>query len=153
RAKDVDGRSDIYSLGVVAYECLAGHTPFDGGDALAILMKHIQSPLPKPSLESDEDWALYPIVEKMLAKHPEDRYREAAARIAARGGRELIVSTGEQRRWAGAPTPPLGAAAAVQATVPLAAAREQIDVGPAPAPALDAAFDAGLRLLRGQRSK
>ena len=50
RAREVDGRSDIYSLGVVGYECLVGRTPFDGEDAFAVLMHHVGTPLPRPAL-------------------------------------------------------------------------------------------------------
>ena len=48
RAKAVDGRADLYSLGVVAYECLAGYVPFDGPDPVAILLAHVEQPPPLP---------------------------------------------------------------------------------------------------------
>ena len=153
RAKDVDGRSDIYSLGIVGYECLTGSPPFDAGDALGTLMKHIQSPLPRPLLESDEDRALFAVIERMLAKHPEDRFTDADELIAALGGREVTVGTGEHRRWS--PTPgPMPAALASSATVPMAAASLYSPAsGPQPSPALDAAFDASVRMLKRQKTK
>ena len=73
----VDGRSDIYSLGVVAYQCLTGVTPFNADDPFAILYKHINEPLPKPPLETKDEREVYGIVERMLAKKPEDRYQDA----------------------------------------------------------------------------
>src|SRR5688500_4404745 len=85
RARDLDGRSDLYSLGIVAYECLAGQAPFESGDAFAILMEHINEPLPKPRLETPEDLALFAIIEQMLAKSPDDRFQTADELISALG--------------------------------------------------------------------
>ena len=49
RAQAIDGRSDIYSLGVVAYQCLTGTVPYDGEDSFSIGYKHITEPIPTPS--------------------------------------------------------------------------------------------------------
>ena len=46
RAQAIDGRSDIYSLGVVAYQCLTGTVPYDGEDSFSIGYKHITEPVP-----------------------------------------------------------------------------------------------------------
>ena len=51
RAQAIDGRSDIYSLGVVAYQCLTGTVPYDGEDSFSIGYKHIMEPVPTPSLD------------------------------------------------------------------------------------------------------
>ena len=51
RAQSIDGRSDIYSLGVVAYQCLTGTVPYDGEDSFSIGYKHITEPIPTPSLD------------------------------------------------------------------------------------------------------
>ena len=88
----LDGRSDLYSLGVVAYQCLAGNTPYDADDPFAILYKHINEPLPRPALQSDDEWALYAIVERMLAKMPDDRFQSADDVIAALGGHVHTVT-------------------------------------------------------------
>ena len=85
RARDLDGRSDLYSLGVVAYECLVGRTPFESGDAFAILMAHINEPLPRPPLATAEERELFAIVERMLSKSPDDRFQTADELIAALG--------------------------------------------------------------------
>ena len=152
RAKDVDGRSDIYSLGIVGYECLTGNPPFDAGDALGTLMKHIQAPLPRPNFDSDADRALFTVIERMLAKHPEDRFRDADELIAALGGREVHIATGEHRRWT-APVEIIPSDASMK-TAPLPAARDYaLDNGPQPSPALDAAFDASIQMLKRQRPK
>jgi len=154
RAKDVDGRSDIYSLGIVGYECLTGNPPFDAGDALGTLMKHIQSPVPRPQFDSDADRALYTVIERMLAKHPEERFRDADELIASLGGREVVVHTGEHRRWS---TPILSSPndPAVR-TAPMPAVPDLANDGaqdPRSSPALDAAFDASIQLLKRQQPK
>jgi predicted Ser/Thr protein kinase len=77
RAQNLDGRSDIYSLGVVAYQCLAGHVPFDGDDSFSIGYKHIMEELPTPRLDSMEKRELFEIVRKMMAKAPDERFQTA----------------------------------------------------------------------------
>jgi hypothetical protein len=82
----LDGRSDMYSLGVVAYQCLVGKLPYDAEDPFAILYKHINEPLPRPELVSDEEWALFAVVERMLSKKAADRFQSAEDLIVALGG-------------------------------------------------------------------
>ena len=82
----LDGRSDMYSLGVVAYQCLVGKLPYDAEDPFAILYKHINEPLPRPELVSDEEWALFAVIERMLAKKKEDRFQSADDLTVALGG-------------------------------------------------------------------
>lgn len=68
--------SDIYSLGVVAYEALSGKRPFDGDGALEVAMKHImEAPPPLPS-EIPPD--VRELVEHMLTKNPANRYKDGA---------------------------------------------------------------------------
>lgn len=89
----LDGRSDMYSLGVVAYQCLAGSIPFDGPDPFAVLYKHINSPLPVPELATEDEKALFTVIEKMLAKNPDERYQSADDLISALGGPTTPTST------------------------------------------------------------
>jgi TonB family protein len=77
RAQNLDGRSDVYSLGVVAYQALCGHVPFDGEDSFSIGYKHIMEELPVPPLESAEQRELFSVVQKMMAKKPDDRFQAA----------------------------------------------------------------------------
>jgi serine/threonine protein kinase len=77
RAQPLDGRSDIYSLGVVAYQCLTGSVPFDGEDSFAIGYKHIMEDLPEPLLATAEHRSLYEVIKKMMAKSPDDRFQNA----------------------------------------------------------------------------
>lgn len=71
--------SDIYSLGIVLYEMLTQHTPFEADTPLAILMKHVNDPLPLPR-KSDPTIPepVERVVLRALAKRPEDRYQSAA---------------------------------------------------------------------------
>ncbi len=72
--------SDVYAVGVVLYEMLAGAPPFTGDSALAVALAHTREPVP-PLLgrRPDLDPALATVVETALAKRPEDRYPDAEA--------------------------------------------------------------------------
>jgi len=77
--REVDGRSDIYSLGIVAYQMLAGEPPFKATNTPAMLMKHVaEPPPPLRSRRADIPPMLAAAVERALAKKPEDRYSSAA---------------------------------------------------------------------------
>ncbi|MDQ1663049.1 MAG: eukaryotic-like serine/threonine-protein kinase [Blastococcus sp.] len=88
---EVTAASDVYSLGVVAYECLAGERPFDGASQVAIALAHINRT--PPPLPTDVPPAVRLLVERALAKDPADRFpdggafAEAIRRVAA--GRTL----------------------------------------------------------------
>ena len=75
-AKDVDHRSDIFSLGVVAYELVAGHPPFTGNSSLAVVDSILHSeppPIARFNLQAPPE--LEAIVRRMLEKSPELRYQ------------------------------------------------------------------------------
>ncbi len=79
-----DARSDIYSLGIVFYEMLTRHTPFEADTPLAILMKHLNDPLPLPRrLDSTIPEPFERVVLKALSKEPGDRYQSAEAMARA----------------------------------------------------------------------
>jgi serine/threonine protein kinase len=72
----VDGRADIYSLGVVLYELLTGQKPYHADTPIAVLYKHIADPLPSPrSFKPDLPEAVESIVFCSMAKKPVDRYQ------------------------------------------------------------------------------
>ncbi|NHZ72241.1 MAG: protein kinase, partial [Aquificales bacterium] len=73
-----DARSDIYSMGIVFYEMLTQQPPYDADTPLAILMKHINDPLPVPhQVDPNIPVALERVVLKSLAKEPDDRFQTA----------------------------------------------------------------------------
>lgn len=72
-------QSDLYSLGIVFYEMLTGRPPFDADTPLAILMKHVNDPLPLPhTIAPDISEPFERVVLKALAKNPEDRFQSAS---------------------------------------------------------------------------
>jgi hypothetical protein len=78
RGEAVDGRSDVYSLGVVLYEMLTGRPTFTGESAVGVAYKHVEeAPVPVETLRPDAPPALAAISLRCLAKHPADRYRRA----------------------------------------------------------------------------
>src|SRR5215470_15542163 len=72
--------SDVYALGVVAYQCLSGHRPFDGATPIEIAMKHVRD-TPRP-LPADIPPAVRAIVDRALAKDPAVRWPSASAMAA-----------------------------------------------------------------------
>ena len=120
RAQAIDGRSDIYSLGVVAYQCLTGQVPFDGEDSFAIGFKHITEPLPPLALAGADDRQLYETIRRMMMKDPGDRPQDCA---------ELITSL--QRQPTAAPGSLIGASVApVAPLVPTASGRPTTPITP-----------------------
>ena len=80
RGKLLDGRSDIYGLGVVMYETLLGFPPFDGADSYSISYKHVTETAVSPDVvDSRVPPALASIVMRCLEKHPGNRYERGNA--------------------------------------------------------------------------
>ena len=123
--REIDGRSDLYSLAVVGYHLLSGDTPFKAANTPAMLVKHV-SERPRPIRERRPDIPAYLAVaiDRALAKRPEDRWVDAAE---FRDALDAAQNSSANRRYSlsqPAPPPP-----------PRAPAQSLIPVGlPSPAP-------------------
>jgi predicted Ser/Thr protein kinase len=139
--RDVDGRSDIYSLGVVGYQMLAGEPPFAAANTPALLMKHVSEP-PRPiaQLRPDAPPALVGAITRALAKKPEERWRDAAqfrdavAGVGAAGAAALAIA--ERGKQAGARGEAAGAGGGRREAQPASAATPAARPGSAAGPRL-----------------
>ncbi len=78
-SRDVDGRSDIYSLGCTMYHLLTGRPPFPGGSAMEKLVKHTEAqPRPVEHYRNDVPQEVSAVLKKLMAKKPADRYQTPA---------------------------------------------------------------------------
>ena len=84
RGSDVDARADIYSVGAMLFEMLAGRPPFEGATFIDVLVKHASEPPPRlSSLVAGVDPAIDALLARALAKRPEDRFGSIEELIAA----------------------------------------------------------------------
>ncbi len=80
RGQDLDGRADLYALGVVLYEILVGKLPYTGTDALSTALAHLTEPLPELPLQHGR---YQEILRQLLAKDPAQRFPDAATLLRA----------------------------------------------------------------------
>ncbi len=91
RGRAIDGRADLYSLGVVFFQLVTGKVPYEASDSLAIGIMHMTAPLP----QLPRDYRLLqPILDKMLAKEPANRYQTGAEIEAAVAEAEKAIAGG-----------------------------------------------------------
>ena len=116
--REVDGRSDLYSLGIVAYQMLSGDVPFRGTGTGALLVKHIsEKPVPITDQVPDLPPWLARIVMCLLEKQPADRFPDAGSLVRALDqGEQGTTPVAARPRTGGAPS------VAVASATPVAAA-------------------------------
>ena len=115
---EIDGRSDLYSLGIVGYQMLAGAPPFTANSTPALLLKHVSDVL--PSLRVKAPSAPVPLVtaiERALAKKPADRWPTVSAFASALRGDPTVVAT-EPPPLIGVPAVPRASAEGMRASAP-----------------------------------
>jgi tRNA A-37 threonylcarbamoyl transferase component Bud32 len=100
----IDGRADVYSLGSVLYECLAGARPFDRESELSVVFAHLNEPPPQiTDVRPDLPDAFDDVFATALAKAPENRYATCGelveAALAALQGRTVVRRKRRRRRW------------------------------------------------------
>jgi serine/threonine protein kinase len=101
----VDGRSDVYALGVVAFLALSGRFPFDSDTPSAILVSHVTRPAPRLSeVASDVPAALAAVVDRCLAKSAADRFETSGALAEALERVRADAATADRNRENGADT-------------------------------------------------
>ncbi|GLY22649.1 serine/threonine protein kinase [Micromonospora sp. NBRC 101691] len=93
--------SDVYALGVVAYQCLAGRRPFEGDNPLEIAMRHVRE-TPRP-LPADIPPSVRALVDRAMAKDPTARWPSAAALAGA--ARQVKAALAHQNRPGGRARP------------------------------------------------
>jgi serine/threonine-protein kinase len=96
---EVDGRTDVYALGIMIYELLAAKLPFSDPDSTRLMMKHLLDPVPSISqLRPDLPPAVDAILLKALAKSPADRYQTAGELAEALIGASSGIPSRRARR-------------------------------------------------------
>src|ERR1700722_2289070 len=94
--KPVDQRSDIFSLGVVLFECLTGHMPFKDESPLGLMLEVVTADIPDVrTLNTQVDRELSRILAKMIAKNPLDRYQTCHELMSDLAGHSLVANGGD----------------------------------------------------------
>jgi serine/threonine-protein kinase len=110
-AADVDGRADLYSLGVVFYQAVTGKLPFEAASQFDLMLAHVnQTPRPPMELRPDLPALVDEVIRKALAKDPADRFHTATefrAVLAPLSGSAATTPEPAEPRVAGPVPPPL----------------------------------------------
>jgi serine/threonine-protein kinase len=81
--REIDSRSDVYSLGITAYHMLTGEPPFGGDSPLAVAVQHLNQAPPSLNGQSNVPTSLAAVIDRMIAKKPADRFRDPSALLDA----------------------------------------------------------------------
>jgi serine/threonine-protein kinase len=99
--RDIDSRSDIYSLGITAYHMLSGEPPFGGDSPLAVAVQHLNQPPPSlAERQASVPARLAAAVQRMMSKKPADRFRDPAMLLEELNA---VLREGMDQGWASAP--------------------------------------------------
>jgi serine/threonine protein kinase len=108
QGKNVDARSDVYSLGIVLYEMVTGRKPYQADTPYAVVIKHVNEPLPSPGQFVPKfPFAAEKTLIKSLSKQPQDRYQTmgdftiALEGLLDRSGAQEARSSHQVWRWIG----------------------------------------------------
>jgi CheY-like chemotaxis protein len=88
----VDGRSDLYSLGIICYEMLTGNKPFHGNTPIEVMQQHVLAERPALPVEL-ASWQ--PVLTRLMARDPDERYRNAREALAALDALAMISGEAE----------------------------------------------------------
>ncbi|AZD36512.1 Serine/threonine protein kinase PpkA [Pseudomonas chlororaphis subsp. aurantiaca] len=133
RGQQIDGRTDLYALGVVLYEILTGKLPYIGSDSLSTALAHLTEPLPELPIAHGRCQG---ILRKLLAKDPAERFADADTLIAALDNLPPAgAAEAEATQLRPLPLPPTATAAGQSATTDLGGlAPVSLDMPPLAAP-------------------
>ena len=112
--KDIDFRTDMYSLGITLYHILAGKAPYDGTSVVDVITQHFSAPIPDiREVRPDISRRFANIIKKMMAKQKEDRFASWEDFIAALDKCEAMEKKRAQRKWSKLPVKQIVFAGAV----------------------------------------
>lgn len=144
QGNEIDGRSDLYALGVIIYEMLTGVQPYQSETPVKVMMMHIQEPVPQiTKVKPDVSSSIDAVVEKAMAKDPNQRFSTAADTASAleaalRGEAGETRGISQPTRF----TPPAGATSVAR---PISQSLAKAGATPAPAATVIAAPSAPVK--------